>query len=151
MIVLLILAVVAFVASPVSATQAEDENAIREIQARWDEAWNRNDVKALSSLVADDVRFVNVAGQVLASRAEFEALQSRTHAMQFKDSVRTVTDTTIKFLTPDIAVAHVRWGMGGDKDPDGTPRKPRNGVMMQVLMKRNGQWTVVAAQNTNVR
>jgi len=151
MIVLLILAVVAFVASPVSATQAEDENAIREIQARWDEAWNRNDVKALSSLVADDVRFVNVAGQVLASRAEFEALQSRTHAMQFKDSVRTVTDTTIKFLTPDIAVAHVRWGMGGDKDPDGAPRKPRNGVMMQVLMKRNGQWTVVAAQNTNVR
>jgi len=151
MIVLVMLAVVVFVASPVSATQAEDENAIREIEARWDEAWNRNDVKALSSLVADDVRFVNVAGQVLASRAEFEALQSRTHAMQFKDSVRTVTDTTIKFLTPDIAVAHVSWGMRGDKDPDGTPRKPRNGVMMQVLMKRNGQWTVVAAQNTNVR
>jgi len=151
MIVLVMLAVVVFVASPVSATQAEDENAIREIEARWDEAWNRNDVKALSSLVADDVRFVNVAGQVLASRAEFEALQSRTHSMQFKDSVRTVTDTTIKFLTPDIAVAHVSWGMRGDKDPDGTPRKPRNGVMMQVLMKRNGQWTVVAAQNTNVR
>jgi len=151
MIALVMLAVVVFVTSPVSATQADDENAIRDIQARWDDAWNQNDVKALSSLVADDVRFVNVAGQVLASRAEFEALQSRTHAMQFKDSVRTVTDTTIKFLTPDIAVAHVRWGMRGDKDPDGTPRQPRNGVMMQVLMKRNGQWTVVAAQNTNVR
>ena len=151
MIALVMLAMIVFVTSPVSATQADDENAIRDIQARWDDAWNRNDVKALSSLVADDVRFVNVAGQVLASRAEFEALQSRTHAMQFKDSVRTVTDTTIKFLTPDIAVAHVRWGMRGDKDPDGTPRQPRNGVMMQVLMKRNGQWTVVAAQNTNVR
>jgi len=151
MIALLMLAIIVFVTSPVSATQADDENAIRDIQARWDEAWNRNDVKALSSLVAEDVRFVNVAGQVLAGRGQFEALQSRTHAMQFKDSVRTVTDTTIKFLTPDIAVAHVSWGMRGDKDPDGTPRKPRNGVMMQVLMKRNGQWTVVAAQNTNVR
>jgi uncharacterized protein (TIGR02246 family) len=93
----------------------------------------------LSSLVAEDVRFVNVAGVVLTGRAEFEALQSRTHAMQFKESVRSVTGTDIKFLTPDIAVAHVRWGMRGDKDPDGTPRQPRHAVMMQVLMKRDGK------------
>jgi uncharacterized protein (TIGR02246 family) len=149
--ILLALTVVALAFSPLSASQADDEKAIREIQARWDEAWNRNDVKALSSLVAEDVRFVNVAGQVLSGRAEFEQLQTRTHAMQFKDSVRTVTGTDIKFLTPDIAVAHVRWGMRGDKDPDGTTRRPRNGVMMQVLMKRGGQWAVIAAQNTNVR
>jgi uncharacterized protein (TIGR02246 family) len=137
--------------NPVSASQAEDEKTIREIQARWDDAWNRNDVKTLSALVAEDVRFVNVAGQVLTGRGEFEALLTRTHAMQFKESVRTVTGTDIKFLTPDIAVVHVRWGMRGDKDPDGTPRQPRKGVMMQVLMRWDGSWTVVAAQNTNVR
>ena len=57
----------------------------------------------------------------------------------------------LKFLTPDVAVAHVKWGMRGDRDPDGTPRQPRHGVMMQVLMKRDGKWAVVAAQNTNVR
>ena len=137
--------------TPLSASQADDESAIRDIQARWDDAWNRNDVTALSSLVAEDVRFVNVAGRVLTGRGEFEALQSRTHAMQFKESVRSVTGTDIKFLTSDIAVAHVRWGMRGDKDADGTPRQPRHGVMMQVLMKRDGKWVVVAAQNTNVR
>jgi len=149
--IVLALTVLALAVSPVSATQADEENAITEIQARWDDAWNRHDVKALSSLVAEDVRFVNVAGVVLTGRGEFEALQSRTHAMQFKESVRTVSGTAIKFLTPDIAVAHVRWGMRGDKDPDGTPRQPRNGVMMQVLMKRDGKWAVVAAQNTNIR
>jgi uncharacterized protein (TIGR02246 family) len=147
----LALTVLVLAVSPVSATQAEDEKAIRDLQGRWDDAWNRHDVKALSSLVAEDVRFVNVAGVVLTGRAEFEALQSRTHAMQFKESVRSVNGTDIKFLTPDIAVAHVRWGMMGDKDPDGTPRQPRHGVMMQVLMKRDGKWAVVAAQNTNVR
>jgi uncharacterized protein (TIGR02246 family) len=85
-----------------------------------------------------------------AGREEFEKLQTKTHAMQFKDSVRTVTATEIQFLTSEIAVAHVSWGMVGDKDRDGTPRKPRKGVMIQVLMKRSGQWTVIAAQNTNV-
>ncbi len=149
--ILLALIVLTLAVSPLSASQADEESAIREIQARWDDAWNRNDVKALSSLVTEDVRFVNVAGQVLTGRGEFEQLQTRTHAMQFKESVRTVTGTEIKFLTADIAVAHVKWGMRGDKDPDGTSRQPRNGVMMQVLMKRDGKWAVVAAQNTNIR
>jgi uncharacterized protein (TIGR02246 family) len=149
--ILLALAVLLLAVTSLSASQAEDERAIRDIQGRWDDAWNRHDVRALSSLVAEDVRFVNVAGVVLTGRGEFEALQSRTHAMQFKESVRSVTGTDIKFLTSDIAVAHVRWGMRGDMDADGTPRQPRHGVMMQVLMKRDGKWVVVAAQNTNVR
>jgi uncharacterized protein (TIGR02246 family) len=135
----------------VYASQQADEQEIRNIQTRWDDAWNRHDIKALSALVAEDVRFVNVAGIVLTGRDEFERLQTRTHAMQFKDSVRTVTATDIKFLNADIAVAHVRWGMRGDKNADGTPRPPRSGVMMQVLVKRGGAWNVVAAQNTDVR
>jgi uncharacterized protein (TIGR02246 family) len=135
----------------VASANPADEAAIREVQAHWDAAWNRHDIKALGALVADDVRFVNVAGIVLTSRAEFEQLQARTHTMQFKESVRTVTGTEIKFLTPDVAIAHVKWGMRGDKNADGSPRPPRNGVMMQVLMKREGKWQVVAAQNTDVR
>ena len=148
---LLALVILVFGLSPVWADQAIDEAAIRDIQARWDDAWNRHDIPALSALVADDVRFVNVAGRVLKSRAEFQQLQTRTHAMQFKESIRTVTGTDIKFFTPDIAIAHVNWGMRGDKDADGTVRKPRNGVMIQVLVKRDGKWTIVAAQNTDIR
>jgi hypothetical protein len=49
-------------------------------------------------LVAEDVRFVDVAGVVLTGRGKFEALQSRTHAMRLKERVRFVTDTDTKFL-----------------------------------------------------
>jgi uncharacterized protein (TIGR02246 family) len=149
--ILLASAILALALSPAWASQQTDEDEIRKIQSRWDDAWNRHDINALSALVAEDVRFVNVAGNVLNGREEFAKLQTRTHPTQFKDSVRTVTGTDIKFLTADIAVAHVRWGMKGDKDADGTPRPPRNGVMMQVLVKRSGAWTIVAVQNTNVR
>jgi len=149
--ILLASAILALALSPAWASQQTDADEIRKIQSRWGDAWNRHDINALSALVAEDVRFVNVAGNVLNGREEFAKLQTRTHATQFKDSVRTVTGTDIKFLTADIAVAHVRWGMKGDKDADGTPRPPRNGVMMQVLVKRSGAWTIVAVQNTNVR
>jgi uncharacterized protein (TIGR02246 family) len=149
--ILVTFAIVALAVSHANASQQSDEDEIRKIQTRWDDAWNRHDIKALGALVAEDVRFVNVAGNVLNGREEFEKLQTRTHATQFKDSVRTITGTEIKFLTPDIAVAHIKWGMRGDKDADGTPRPPRDGVMMQVLVKRGGAWTIVAVQNTNVR
>jgi ketosteroid isomerase-like protein len=66
--IVLALIVVLLAVTPVTADQADDEKAIRAIQSNWDEAWNRNDVKALSSLVAEDVRFVNVAGQVLTGQ-----------------------------------------------------------------------------------
>ena len=149
--ILVAFAILVLAVSHANASQQTDEDEIRNIQARWDDAWNRHDIKALSALVAEDVRFVNVAGNVLNGRGEFEKLQTQTHATQFKDSVRTVSGTDIKFLSADIAVAHVRWGMRGDKDADGTPRPPRDGVMMQVLVKRGGAWTIVAVQNTNVR
>ena len=45
-IILLASTVLALAVSPLSATQADEENAIRKIQARWDDAWNRNDAKA---------------------------------------------------------------------------------------------------------
>ncbi len=45
----LALTVLVLAVSPLSATQADDETAIRDLQGRWDEASNRHDVKALSS------------------------------------------------------------------------------------------------------
>jgi hypothetical protein len=41
--------------------------------------------------------------------------------------------------------------MKGDKAPDETSRQPRDEVMMQVLMKRDGKWMVVTAQNMNLK
>ncbi len=93
-------AILVLAAGLVDALQQVDEDEIRRIQARWDDAWNRHDINALSALVAEDVRFVNVAGNVLNGRDEFEKLQTRTHATQFKDSVRPSRGPTSNFSVP---------------------------------------------------
>jgi len=127
-----------------------DEKAIKDIAVRWQDAWNRHDVKALSTLVAEDVDFVNVAGIWLKNRKEFEEAHTRVHQMQMKDSVLTNRETQIRFVRPDIAVVHVEWGMKGDKDPDGTPRQSRQGILTWVVEKQNGKWLIIAAHNTNL-
>jgi len=132
-------------------SQTKDIEAIKQINRDWQEAWNRHDMKALAALVAEDVDFVTVSGTWLKGRKAFEELHARTHAMMFKESVLTTTDVQLKFLKPDIALVHVSWGMKGDKDPDGTPRQPRRGILTHVVTKHGGRWLIQASQNTNIR
>ena len=108
-------------------------------------------MKTLAALVAADVDFISVAGVWQKSRNELEQFLAELHQTQFKESVWTTKNTGVKFIKPDVAVAHVEWEMKGDKDPDGTPRPPRQGIFTWVLEKQKGKWLIIAAQNTNIR
>jgi ketosteroid isomerase-like protein len=61
----------------------------------------------------------------------------------------TVLETATRFLRPDMAVVHWSWRIEGDKNPDGTSRQPRYGMMTLVAEKKNGNWRVVVGQKTN--
>jgi uncharacterized protein (TIGR02246 family) len=128
-----------------------DVSAIRGVERAWCEAWNAHDVKALTDLLLPDADFVTVTGKWLHGRQEFFDHTKRLHETQFKNSAHTVSRTEVRFLNPDLGVAHVRWGLRGDTEPDGTPRKPRTGIFTQVLRKSAGKWLIVASQNTNDR
>jgi uncharacterized protein (TIGR02246 family) len=129
---------------------ASDIEAIRQVENRWQSAWNTHDMKSLASLVAENVDFVTVTGTWLKGREAFEEHHTARHAMQFKQSVWGTTDVQVQFLKPDVALVHVSWGMSGDKEPDGTPRQPRHGIFTQVLIYDRGKWLIRASQNTNI-
>jgi uncharacterized protein (TIGR02246 family) len=134
-----------------SQVQTNNIEEIKQIERAFQEAWNRHDMKSLAALVAEDVDFVTVSGTWLRGRRDFEESHSRAHAMMFKESVLTTTDVQVKVLKPDIALVHVSWGMKGDKDPDGTPRQPRRGILTEVVTKHDSRWLIQASQNTNIR
>jgi uncharacterized protein (TIGR02246 family) len=142
-----------FLSASVAGAQnrARDSDAIKNVETQFEAAWNRHDIKALGALLTEDVDFITVAGQWLRDRAEFETFHADLHKMVFKDSVLAIKDTQVRFLKSDVAVVHVRWSMRGDRNSDGTPREPREGMFTQVMIKQNGQWRITAAQNTNIR
>ena len=150
----ILLITLALAALPVTAQNKErvkDQEAIKSIATRWQDAWNQHDMTVLAALVATDVDFVNVAGIWTKTKKEFQQFHAERHQMQFKESVWTTKNTTVKFIKPDVALAHVEWAIKGDKDPDGTPRPPRQGIFTWVLEKQKGKWLIIAAQNTNLR
>jgi len=141
---------VAAVAAPRShgAAQDRDESEIRAVQARQAEAWNRHDATAYADLFEEDGDVVNVVGWWWAGRAEIESKLTAAFAQVFRESTLTITQTEVRFLGPDIAVAHVRWTMTGARTTPPIP-EPRAGIQTQVLRKTAGRWRISAFQNTN--
>lgn len=90
---------------------------------------------------------VNVVGWWWKSRAEVQAKLTRAFSSVFRDSTLTFTDVKVKFLKPDIAVAHARWTMTGARMPPGMPT-PTAGIITMVMTKHAGRWLTAEFQNT---
>ena|SRR2546426_4871569 len=128
--------------------QGRDEAEIHQVQLRQAETWNRHDAAAYAMLFSEDCDVVNVVGWWWHGRPEIERKLNAAFAFVFRDSKLTITDVHVRFLTPEIAVAHVRWAMVGAKAPPGMP-EPRHGIQTQILKKQSGTWLIASFHNTN--
>jgi uncharacterized protein (TIGR02246 family) len=130
-----------------------DEDAIHEIEARFNAAWDRHDPEAMAAPLADDAQFVTVDGAWTTSRSGFRDLMQRLHgaAGAFRSSTRTTPEMHLDFLTPEIAIMHSRFFISGEAMEDALSVPTRESVGTRVLRKIDGRWQIVATQNTDVR
>jgi uncharacterized protein (TIGR02246 family) len=89
-----------------AAGSSEDEAAIRALEARQPEAWNKHDAKAYANLFTESGDCVNIVGCWWKGRAEVEKKLTDAYVYVFKESTLTITNVDVRFLTPDVAVAH---------------------------------------------
>jgi uncharacterized protein (TIGR02246 family) len=127
-----------------------DEQAIRDIEAQWEAAWNQHDVAAMARNYAPDSDAINLAGEWFKGRAVFVKSLEELHSGKVKGSVWQTEQTNIRFLTPEIAIVHVYINSHGDRNPDGTAMPPRHAILTRVEVKRGGRWLIVASQATNI-
>src|SRR5271170_3190829 len=131
------------------AQNKNDEAAVRNVPQAFAAAWAKHDGHQLAKIMSEDVDFVNVGGDWLRGRADFELYHTRLLSGRFRESELTPIETAVRFLRRDLAVLHWSWRIQGDRNEDLTPRKPRYGLFTMIVEKRGGAWLVVAAQNTN--
>jgi uncharacterized protein (TIGR02246 family) len=130
----------------------QDKAAVRDVVGTQQaDAWNKHDAKAYAALFTIDGDIVNVVGWWWKGRTDIELKLTDAYVYVFKESVLTIKDKDIevKFLAPDIAVAHVRWTMTGARTPKGIP-EPQQGIQTHILEKQSsGKWLIAEFQNTN--
>ena len=128
-----------------AAGQATAERAVRKVVTDYVETWNRHDPKSHVQLYSEDVDFVTAVGALHKGRAENEANGVAIFNGQFKDAHLVVKSVSVRFLRPDVAVAHLFheniFGGGAQK---------HIAVLTFILTKHGDQWLIDVGQNTRV-
>jgi uncharacterized protein (TIGR02246 family) len=131
------------------AQSQADEDAVRNIPQAFAAAWAKHDGQQLARIMAENVDFVDIAGDWLRGRTDFALYHSRLLSVRFRDSTLTPLEISVRFLRPDLAVLHWSWRIEGDRNFDQTLRKPRFGLFTMIAAKTGQEWLVAVAQNTN--
>src|SRR5262244_1799778 len=128
---------------------SEDEQAIREVIAAMDDAFNAH--KPDVSRFTRDADFVNVNGTWLKGASDIERGRRAAFETRLKHARTTSLDVRIRFIRPDVAIVHVTSETDGITTADGHELPPQRELNIRVFMKDNGRWLLTAFHNTPVR
>jgi uncharacterized protein (TIGR02246 family) len=154
---LLVVPVALFLASTATSPAeqaASDEPRIRVAVMAFQEAWNHHDMKAMGDAFTEDADLINVVGTRWRGRAEIVKGLGVFHREMFKNEQIHLSETTIRFIAPNVAVAVAIQTASGEMSlPEGRGRKEvPSGSQIDtfVVVMRDGVWKVTHGQNTTV-
>ena len=130
------------------AADALAQNGIRAVLTRYIEAWNRHEMNALTELLADDADWINIVGMHWRGKAAVIKGHEVYHRTIFQKTQLTITNSAIRAITPDVAVAVVTLKVGPFTPPDGKPRFGTEDRESFILVKRGGAWRITHGHNT---
>ena len=127
--------------------RAADREAILTILTRWQDAWNRHDMRAYASLYHEDGVWVLWTGSVWSGRQAIEEGHAEVHKTVFRNSVQRERLEELTFVGQDAAVVRFCSALTGDeRAPDQLIRSRK----FLVVTKRNGMWRIGWGQNTRL-
>jgi uncharacterized protein (TIGR02246 family) len=128
----------------------EDEKAIRELIAATTEAFNKHDAYAFTQLYTPDAVLVTVRGERVIGKIEIQRVLSELFSTRAKAASLRTLDVQIRFIKPDVALAHVVNEMRGIVNNEGSELPPHKELSIRVLTKEKDTWRVAAFHNTIV-
>jgi uncharacterized protein (TIGR02246 family) len=114
-----------------------EEKAVRERNEAFVAAFNTGDIKAMAGTYAPDADFLSAEGKRVKGRADLEKYFAKGFA-ENKGLKLKHSDSSIRFLKPDVAIDVGTWEITGRSDG-----KAAKGFYTAVWMKRDGEWLVV--------
>lgn len=125
--------------------QLTDDAAVRALFDRSNRAWEAGDAVAYAAVFAPDADYVTWFGQHLKGRAAIEASHAPLFEKYLKGTRMDGELTGLRFVTPDVAVAHGRGALVKGKRRRG---RFNTKVNVYVAVRRDGEWEFAAFHNT---
>lgn len=127
-----------------------DKQAIEKQVDAFMNSWNNHNFSDMKNYTTPDLDWVNVVGMYWKDRREVEFAHQYFHEHMFKTVPLTKNWVRIRFLTRDVAIAHVGARAGNYTTPSGFNVAEGDNIALMVFIKKDGQWLLTAAENVNV-
>jgi uncharacterized protein (TIGR02246 family) len=136
------------IAAQAPSGSRSDEEAIAALMAATTEAFSRHDAKAWVKFCTTDAHLVTVRGESMKGIAEIEKGLSRIFETRGRNVRLKTLGVTVRFIRPDVALAHVTNELSGLLSPEGQTQPPHQELSIRVLVKDQGTWRITAFHNT---
>jgi uncharacterized protein (TIGR02246 family) len=119
-----------------------DSVAIKKVCADFSENFSRHDAHGVALTFAEDADFTNMRGIPSHGRADIEKWFASLFRGNLKDSLRTDTVKSIRYFTPDLTAVDAETVITGTKAADGSEIPPRKGLMIVMMTRQDGRWSI---------
>ena len=148
-------AIVSFIAPAVFGqelnSRAKDEEAIRQVLARFEEAFEKRDARIYALQFVEDADWENAFGSREKGRANIEKRLAGVYKM-FQQAKQQIVELRVRFITSDVAVADVDREIFGQMSADGVRKLPPRKVRTtHIFKKKKGIWRVVVFRVADLR
>jgi uncharacterized protein (TIGR02246 family) len=131
-------------AHPQDRLQGSDAEiaAIKQVFVDFYQAFSRQDAHATAATFAEDGDFTNMFGIQVHGRDAIEQRFAGLFRGNLRGSHRTDTVRNVHFYAPHVAFVDADTVITGTKEADGSVGPVREGLMIVVMTKQNGQWYI---------
>lgn len=133
--------------------RTQDEAAINKQVDAIIYSWNHHNYDDMKNYTTENTDWVNVVGIWWKGRKESQYADQEVHNTIFKTSVGEKKSVTVRFVTKDVAIAHVEWhfyDLHPVTLPDGKEAGPNDDLATLVFVKQNGKWLMDAGENVHI-
>lgn len=130
---------------PVVEETMTDEEMLAAETEEFAAAWADGDAAAIAALFVEDGNMVGPDGESFDGR---DAVQERYEELlsgMYQDTTISITQRSVKFPSPDIAIADGTYEVLGVTDADGN-EVSIEGLWTNVAVKRDGEWKIYSSR-----
>ncbi len=128
-----------------------DETQVRAAVDGMIDAWNKHDMRAFTSYMADDVQWINVRGSWWSGKAEVYKQHKHLHDTIFKTrNLYAPEKVEIRAVAPGVIIATSFMKADPFNTPDGHAEPESMNALTEVFVQRGGKWLIVEGHNTVV-
>ena len=138
-----------------SSHHADPDTRVRAIVADQVTAWNSGDGVAYARHVAPNISFTNLFGMVMYGAPAFAQRHAEILATLYRGTTKHHAIRRILFVTPDVAIVDIDNEVRGVTAMPAGITVPPDGIiatqLMQVFVRRDGQWSIEAYHNVDLK